>query len=99
VVGREGSQDPFRAESRRILEFRDFMMQTFYRLEEELKATEDVDLLPFEDYVNKLPTIPRPEWFSRGDRPIADRLKLLAESDTLDINDGENVIGTAKRAV
>ena len=99
VVGREGSQDPFRAEARRILEFRDFLMQTFYRIEEEIQATEDVDLLPMEDYINKLPTIPRAEWFSRGDRPIADRLRLLADSDTLDVNDGEKVIGTDKRAV
>ena len=60
---------------------------------------QDVDLLPLDDYIQKLPTIPRAEWFSRGDRPIAERLKLLADSDTLDVNDGEKDLGTDKRAV
>ena len=50
-------------------------------------------------YIQKLPTIPRAEWFSRGDRPIAERLKLLADSDTLDVNEGESALGEDKRAV
>ncbi len=99
LVGREGSQDPYRAECRRILEFRDWVMQSYYRLAEEIRMTVDVDLLPLDDYIQKLPTIPRAEWFSRGDRPIAERLKLLADSDTLDVNDGERDLGTDKRAV
>ena len=99
LVGREGSQDPYRAESRRVLEFRDWIFQTFYRLEEEIRLTVDADLLSLDAYIQKLPTIPRAEWFSRGDRPIAERLKLLADSDTLDVNEGESALGEDKRAV
>jgi len=90
ITAREGSNDPYRAEARRCLEFRDFVMQSYYRLREEILASEDADLLPFEDYIGKLPIVPQSDWFSRGDRPIAERLQLLADSDTLDINGGED---------
>ena len=54
-AGREGSNHPFRSEARRVLEFADAIWAICLQTQEEIMATREDHLKPFEEYVHILP--------------------------------------------
>ena len=94
IAGREGSQDPRRQVARRIMEWCDFAHGLCERLVEELTQTLDEDCKDFSYYLNNLAEIPRVGHFM-DDSPIDERFN----TDTLDVNGGEDKLGEDKKAV
>jgi len=54
-AGREGSNHSFRSEARRVLEFADAIWSICFQTIEEITATREDHLKPFEEYKNVLP--------------------------------------------
>ena len=54
-AGREGSNHPFRSEARRVLEFADAIWAICLQTQEEIMATREDHLKPFEEYLVVLP--------------------------------------------
>tara|TARA_B100000085_G_scaffold152675_1_gene138748 strand:- start:1218 stop:1778 length:561 start_codon:yes stop_codon:yes gene_type:complete len=54
-AGREGSNHPFRSEARRVLEFADAIWTVCFQTQEEINATREDHLKPFEEYMHVLP--------------------------------------------
>lgn len=94
IAGREGSQDPRRQVARRIMEWCDFAHGLCERMCEELIQTLDEDLKDFGHYMQSLAEIPRLEHFME-DSQIDERFN----TDTLDVNGGEDNLGEDKKAV
>ena len=94
IAGREGSQDPRRQVARRIMEWCDFAHGLCERMVEELGKTLDEDLKDFGHYMHSLAELPRVGHFM-DDSPIDERFN----TDTLDVNGGEDKLGEDKKAV
>jgi len=97
IAGREGSNDPRRQIARRYLDWYDYLNGTAYRSCEEIHATREEDLKDFPHYRDQLPDVP-PEDTFHEEHWSDDRFDRL-KTDTLDVNDGQNVLGEDKRAV
>ena len=98
IASREMSNDPRRQIGRRILDWVDFINGVNYRIREELQATIEVDLKPFDDYLNQLPSIPSFESFHESTW-ADDRFDNSKNSDTLDVKGGQEDLAEDKRAV
>ena len=94
IAGREGSQDPRRQIARRYMEWSDFAHGINERLAEELRKTLDEDLQEFDHYLNQLPRPPKIDHFIDG-MFIDERFN----TDTLDVEGGQEDLGEDKRAV
>jgi hypothetical protein len=94
IAGREGSQDPRRQIARRVMEWMDFAHGLSERIGEELRQTLDEDLKDFNHYSESVAELPRIEHFLE-EQPVDERFN----TDTLDINEGEDDLGEDKRAV
>jgi len=94
IAGREGSQDPRRQIARRIMEWTDFAHGLCERIVEELKKTLDEDLKEYPFYEESLAEIPKIEHFLE-DAPVDERFN----TDTLDVEGGQEDLGEDKRAV
>ena len=94
IAGREGSQDPRRQIARRIMEWSDFALGLQERVEEELRQTLDEDVKDFSFYEEHIARRPQIDHFF-DDRPVDERFN----TDTLDINGGEDNLGEDKKAV
>jgi len=94
IAGREGSQDPRRQIARRYMEWSDFAHGINERLAEELRKTLDEDLQEFDHYLNQLPRPPKIDHFIDG-MFVDERFN----TDTLDVEGGQEDLGEDKRAV
>ena len=94
IAGREGSQDPRRQIARRYMEWSDFAHGINERLAEELRKTLDEDLQEFDHYLNQLPRPPKVDHFIDG-MFVDERFN----TDTLDVEGGQEDLGEDKRAV
>ena len=94
IAGREGSQDPRRQIARRYMEWSDFAHGINERLAEELRKTLDEDLQEFDHYLTQLPRPPKIDHFIDG-MFIDERFN----TDTLDVEGGQEDLGEDKRAV
>ena len=56
IAGREGSNHPLRGNARRVLEYIDNTHSIFYSMIDEIFATKEDLLQPFEHYVRQIPT-------------------------------------------
>tara|TARA_B100001248_G_scaffold15187_1_gene10136 strand:+ start:1525 stop:2163 length:639 start_codon:yes stop_codon:yes gene_type:complete len=96
IASREMSNDPRRQIGRRILDWMDFINGVYYRLQEELNQTLEIDLKDYDFYVNQLPSTPSQDTFYESS--WADD-RFDKNSDTLDIKGGQEDIGEDKRSV
>ena len=94
IAGREGSQDPRRQIARRYMEWSDFAHGINERLAEELRKTLDEDLQEFDHYLSQLPRPPKIDHFIDG-MFVDERFN----TDTLDVEGGQEDLGEDKRAV
>ena len=94
IAGREGSQDPRRQIARRYMEWSDFAHGINERLAEELRKTLDEDLQEFDHYLTQLPRPPKIDHFIDG-MFVDERFN----TDTLDVEGGQEDLGEDKRAV
>jgi len=94
IAGREGSQDPRRQIARRYMEWSDFAHGIHERLAEELRKTLDEDLQEFDHYLNQLPRPPKIDHFIDG-MFVDERFN----SETLDVEGGQEDLGEDKRAI
>ena len=60
-AGREGSNHPYRSEARRVMEFADAIWSICFSTQEEINATREDHLKPFEEYVHILPDAVMPD--------------------------------------
>ena len=98
IASREMSNDPRRQIGRRILDWVDFINGVNYRIREEIQATIEIDLKSFDDYLDQLPSTPSFDSF-RESTWADDRFDDRKNSDTLDINGGQDDLSEDKRAV
>ena len=63
-AGREGSNHPFRSEARRVMEFADATWSICFSTQEEIMATREDHLKPFEEYLHILPDPVTPDSIS-----------------------------------
>ena len=96
IASREMSNDPRRQIGRRVLDWMDFINGVYYRLQEELNQTLEIDLKDYDFYVNQLPSTPSQDTFYESS--WADD-RFDKNSDTLDIKGGQEDIGEDKRSV
>ena len=94
IAGREGSNDPRRQIARRYMEWVDFAHGISERLQEELRKTLDEDLREVEHYLDQMPACPPLEHFVDG-QYIDERFN----TETLDVEGGQDDLGEDKRAV
>jgi len=94
IASREGSNDPRRQIARRYMEWVDFAHGISERLQEELRKTLDEDLREVEHYLDQMPACPPLEHFVDG-QYIDERFN----TETLDVEGGQDDLGEDKRAV